>query len=282
MLLKEIKKIFHQELNEIYGEDEVSSFFYLLIEHYLGLERFVLAIQPNLSIDKQEETKLFKALSELKINLPIQYITGKAYFMDMEFKVGPGVLIPRPETEELVRWIVSDVPEISESLDILDIGTGSGCIAISLAKRFKNANVHGLDISEDALGVARENAHANDVKVYFFQADMTNFNIKQKFDMVVSNPPYVRYLEKNKMNKNVLDYEPETALFVSDDDPLFFYRSIAEFTTKNLKPNGMLYLEINQYLGLETCRLLKKYDFEKIELRKDMFGNDRMIKAIKN
>ena len=282
MLLKEIKKIFHQELNEIYGEDEVSSFFYLLIEHYLGLERFVLAIQPNLMVDKQEEAKLFKALSELKINRPIQYITGKAYFMDMEFKVGPGVLIPRPETEELVRWVVSDVTEISESLDILDMGTGSGCIAIGLAKALKNATVRGLDISGKALKLAKENTRNNEADVHFFQSDMTNLNIKQKFDIVVSNPPYVRYLEKNKMNNNVLDYEPETALFVSDNDPLFFYRSISEFTTKNLKPNGMLYLEINQYLGAETCCLLKKYDFEKIELRKDMFGNDRMIKATKN
>lgn len=281
MLLSELKRIFHKELDALYGKEEVSSFFYLLIEDYLGLERFVLAIQPDLRIQKNEEPKMFAALSELKEHRPIQHIIGSAQFMDMEFKVGPKVLIPRPETEELVRWVLADVDK-QANLDILDMGTGSGCIAIGLAKSLKNANVQALDISEEALDIARGNALKNEVDVHFFKADMLDFYSELSFDIIISNPPYVRELEKNKMNKNVLSYEPESALFVSNEDPLIFYRGVAQFASKHLKPNGMLYLEINQYLGPETCALLNTFDFNIIELRKDMYGNDRMIKAIKN
>ena len=278
MLLSELKKIFHKELDALYGKEEVSSFFYLLIDYYLGLERFVLAIQPDLRIEKEDEPKMFDALSQLKEHRPIQHIIGSAHFMDMDFKVGPQVLIPRPETEELVRWVLADVDK-EANLDILDMGTGSGCIAISLAKSLKNTNVQGLDISEEALEIARENALKNEVDVHFFKADILNFNIELSFDIIISNPPYVRDLEKNKMNKNVLVFEPESALFVSNDDPLIYYRGVADFASKHLKPNGMLYLEINQYLGPETCALLDTFDFKAIELRKDMYGNDRMIKA---
>ncbi|KAA2216880.1 peptide chain release factor N(5)-glutamine methyltransferase [Maribacter flavus] len=281
MLLSELKKIFHKELDALYGKEEVSSFFYLLIEEYLGLQRFVLAIQPDLRIQKDEEPKMFEALSELKEHRPIQHIIGSAHFMGMDFKVGPQVLIPRPETEELVRWVLADVDK-QANLDILDMGTGSGCIAIGLAKSLKNASVQALDISEEALEVARGNALKNEVEVHFFKADMLDFHSKLSFDIIISNPPYVRKLEKNKMNKNVLLFEPESALFVSNEDPLIFYSGVARFASKHLKPNGMLYLEINQYLGPETCTLLDTFDFNTIELRKDMYGNDRMIKAIKN
>lgn len=281
MLLSELKRIFHKELDAQYGKEEVSSFFYLLIEDYLGLERFVLAIQPDLRIQKNEEPKMFAALSKLKEYRPIQHIIGSAHFMDMEFKVGPQVLIPRPETEELVRWVLADVDKRA-NLEILDMGTGSGCIAIGLAKSLKNANVQGLDISEEALEIARGNALKNEVDVHFFKADMLNFYSELLFDVIISNPPYVRELEKNKMNRNVLLFEPESALFVSNEDPLIFYRGVAHFASKHLKPDGILYLEINQYLGPETCALLDIFHFNTIELRKDMYGNDRMIKAIKS
>lgn len=280
MLLRELKGIFHNELDALYGKEEVASFFYLLIEHYLGLERFVLAVQPDVRIEKDEEPKLFLALSQLKEFRPIQHIIGSTYFMDLEFKVGPEVLIPRPETEELVRWVLADVDKEAD-LDILDMGTGSGCIAIGLAKALKNATVHGLDISEGALKIARENALLNEVDVHFFTSDILNFKSELLFDIIISNPPYIRELEKIEMSKNVISYEPGNALFVPDDDPLIFYSGVADFASKNLKPNGMLYLEINQYLGADTCQLVRDYDFENIELRKDMFGNDRMIKAIK-
>ncbi len=286
MLLAEIKKIFHKELDELYGENEVSSFFYLLIEHYLNLEKFVLALQPNLVIDKNEETPLFDALSQLKLQKPIQHILGYAYFMDMKFQVGPDVLIPRPETEELVRWIIDDViTKEHQDLRILDIGTGSGCIPIALAKNLQNAKISSCDISGEALAIAKGNAEANGVFVDFFQSDILSATmdseIESNFDIIVSNPPYVRELEKNEMRKNVIDHEPEIALFVPDEDPLLFYRAIARFAEKYLNSGGSLYLEINQYLGKEMVNLLEKYTFKKIELRQDIFGNDRMLKAIK-
>lgn len=295
MLLSEVKKIFHKELNDQYGENEVSSFFYLLIDHQLGLERFVLAMQPNLMLSKEEETPLFEALSKLKLNKPIQHIIGYEEFMDLKFKVDSDVLIPRPETEELVRWIVEDqkskkVIERSRNdhgIRVLDIGTGSGCISISLAKNLKNAKVSALDVSPQALEIAKSNAHANNVTVNFFEADILDastplsIGIEPKYDIIVSNPPYVRELEKNDMSKNVLEHDPEITLFVSDKDPLVFYRAIAGIAEKSLVPNGSLYLEINQYLGKEMVDLLEKYTFKNIELRKDIFGNDRMIKATK-
>ncbi|WP_299317585.1 peptide chain release factor N(5)-glutamine methyltransferase [uncultured Maribacter sp.] len=288
MLLKEIKNIFHLELDAIYGKDEVNSFFYLLIEHYFDLERFVLAIQPGLLIDKRQETVIFQALSELKLEKPIQHIIGTSYFMDLEFKVNEHVLIPRPETEELVRWILDDVKDVKQSLTILDMGTGSGCIPISLDKNLTNAKVFGLDISADALKVAVENNRLLSANVNFFKADILSLDketatkeLDQKFDIIISNPPYVRELEKEEMHNNVIDHEPGLALFVPDEDPLKFYSAVVNFAADHLNEDGCLYLEINQYLGKETMNLLEESNFKTIELRKDMFGNDRMIKGIR-
>ena len=288
MLLREIKNIYHSELDAIYGKEEVNSFFYLLIEHYFDLERFVLAIQPDLVIDKKQETIIFQALSELKLEKPIQHIIGMAYFMDLEFKVNEDVLIPRPETEELVRWILDDFKDTAKNLTILDMGTGSGCIPISLYKNLTDAKVFGLDISADALKVAEENNRLLGASVKFFQADMLSLmsetstkELEQKFDVIISNPPYVRELEKAEMRNNVIDHEPGLALFVPDEDPLKFYNTVVNFAAEHLNENGCLYLEINQYLGKETKQLLEKSNFKTIELRKDMFGNDRMIKGIR-
>ncbi|EAR00426.1 peptide chain release factor N(5)-glutamine methyltransferase [Maribacter sp. HTCC2170] len=280
MLLKEIKNIYHKELDSIYPKDEVASFFYLAIEHYLKLERFVLALQPSLIIKKEEEQPLFEALSQLKLERPIQYILGLTQFMNLEFKVNENVLIPRPETEDLVRWIVSDLEHGKSEINILDIGTGSGCIAVSLAKLLPNSKVYALDISNKALEVAKKNAILNQVEVEFLQADvLTLKELHLKFDVIVSNPPYVRMLEKTEMNKNVLDNEPELALFVEDNDALVFYRKIVDFAKENLDQNGSLYFEVNQYMGEETKSLLKSY-FSEVELRKDIFGNNRMLKGI--
>ncbi|WP_324026812.1 peptide chain release factor N(5)-glutamine methyltransferase [Maribacter sp. BPC-D8] len=287
MLLREINNIYHSELDVIYGKEEVNSFFYLLIEHYFDLERFVLVIQPELVIDKEQETVIFQALSELKLEKPIQHIIGTAYFMDLDFKVNGYVLIPRPETEELVRWILDDHKNTAKALTILDMGTGSGCIPISLDKNLTDAKVFGLDISTDALKVAEENNGLHGANVKFFKADMLSLNtetsvkeLDQKFDIIISNPPYVRELEKAEMQNNVIDHEPSLALFVPDEDPLKFYSSVVNFAAEHLNEKGCLYLEINQYLGKETKQLLEKSNFKTIELRKDMFGNDRMIKGI--
>ena len=280
MLLKEIKNIYHRELDAIYEQEEVDSFFYLVIEHYLDLERFVLALKPNLVVTKAEEQPLFEALGQLKLEKPIQYISGSTQFMDMKFKVNENVLIPRPETEELVRWIIDDFELIgNKQINVIDIGTGSGCIAISLAKYLKNAKVDALDISENALEVAQENASLNKVEIGFMQTDILKLEyLEGKYDIIVSNPPYVRMLEKEQMNSNVIENEPELALFVEDKDPLVFYRKISEFAKSNLKKEGCLYFEINQYLGAETKALLAN-DFYEVELHKDMFGNDRMLKG---
>ncbi|MDC6363097.1 MULTISPECIES: peptide chain release factor N(5)-glutamine methyltransferase [Flavobacteriaceae] len=291
MLLQEIKTIFHKELDGIYPKEEVDAFFYRCIEHYLGLERFVLVVRPKTTVAKEEEQPLFEALTQLKQERPLQYILGTTHFMDMEFAVNEDVLIPRPETEELVQWIMDDVENQKSEIEhrtseirILDIGTGTGCIAISLAKNIPNAKVYALDISERALNVAKKNAKANTVEIIFLKHSILNFELELEleFDIIVSNPPYVRELEKKEIKKNVVDHEPHLALFVSDEDPLLFYRAIAHFANRNLSKNGGLYLEINQYLGAESQSLLKAHNFSEIELRKDIFGNDRMIKANPN
>ncbi|WP_420602055.1 peptide chain release factor N(5)-glutamine methyltransferase [Flagellimonas sp.] len=294
MLLREIKTIFHKELDGIYPTEEVDTFFYWTIEHYLKLERFVLVLQPNLTLTKEEEQPLFETLAQLKQEKPIQYILSNAHFMDLEFQVNEHVLIPRPETEELVQWILDYCqgeqchPErsrrSSRDLNILDIGTGSGCIAIALAKNLPNAKVYAVDVSEKALDVAKQNAALNEVDVTFLQKDILDpgFEPESKFDIIVSNPPYVRELEKSEMKKNVRDYEPDLALFVPDNNALVFYEAITKFASDNLKTNGSLFFEINQYLGDKTQALLEAHNFLEIELRKDLFGNDRMLKGIKS
>jgi release factor glutamine methyltransferase len=281
MLLKEIKNIYHSELDAIYPKEEVDSFFYLAITHFLDLERFVLALQPNLALSKNEEQPLFEVLHQLRLEKPIQYILGSTHFMDINFNVNENVLIPRPETEELVRWVLEDYQMYENNeISILDIGTGSGCIAIALAKYLKRAKVYGLDMSKKALEVAKENALKNQVKIEFVHADILKTeSFNQKVDIIVSNPPYVRFLEKENMRSNVIKNEPGPALFVPDDDPLVFYRKIIELAKGSLKPGGRLYVEINQYLGKETKALMKN-NFIEVELRKDMFGNDRMLKGV--
>ncbi|MCJ7466293.1 MAG: peptide chain release factor N(5)-glutamine methyltransferase [Maribacter sp.] len=290
MLLREIKNIFHSELGDQYPNEEIDSFFYLLIGHYLGLERFVLAITPDLRISKKEEQPLFEALANLKLNRPLQYIVGKAHFMEMDFKVNEKVLIPRPETEELVRWIIDDTKKEqgdnptegkeNSRVRILDIGTGSGCIAIALAKNLSMSNVCAMDISGDALQIAERNAQLNGVEIELIQADiLAPGAFAVKFDIIVSNPPYVRESERREMAKNVKDYEPREALFVPNDNPLMYYKAIIDFASRNLKADGVLYLEINQYLANETRELLQKSGFKGIELKRDLFGNDRMLKG---
>ncbi|MBT8298300.1 MAG: peptide chain release factor N(5)-glutamine methyltransferase [Maribacter sp.] len=280
MLLKEIRNIYHSELDSIYSKDEVDSFFYLVIEHYLDFERFILAIEPLITVTKTEEQPLFEVLGQLKLERPIQYILGSTQFMELELMVNENVLIPRPETEELVRWIIDDSEALGiNEINVLDIGTGSGCIAIAMAKYLKNSKVKALDISDKALEVAKQNASLNKVNVEFIQANILNGKIlKEKYNIIVSNPPYVRQLEKSKMKSNVSENEPDVALFVEDNDPLIFYQKIVEFAKSNLKKGGWLYFEINQYLGSQTKELLAE-DFCEVELRKDMFGNDRLLKG---
>ncbi len=282
MKIKEYRNHFVTTLTPLYDASEAESFFYLLLDAKRQQTRVDLALQPDLTFSETEIMEWNAILEQLKQQIPIQYSIGKTHFFGLEFEVNPNVLIPRPETEELVEWIISDSKkrQNSKPLKILDIGTGSGCIAIALAKNLANAEVFAIDVSEMALVTAKRNATSNDVNVTFIQKDILETdNLNQQFDIIVSNPPYVRQLEKQEIKKNVLDYEPHLALFVADDDALLFYRKISALAQKNLTQNGALYFEINQYLGAEMKRLLEDFDFQEIELRQDIYGNDRMMRA---
>lgn len=289
MLLKNYKTIFISELTSIYDEVEAESFFYLSLEKLHNLKRIDLALQPNFELTEIEVDNWNNILEDLKNQKPIQYILGETEFYGLPFLVNENVLIPRPETEELVQLIIVESQMIKkETIRILDIGTGSGCIAVSLAKNLPNAQVFAIDVSEKALKVAQKNAEINQVNISFIQTNIleTN-NLAQlstnnqqsttEFDIIVSNPPYVRHLEKEEIKKNVLDYEPHLALFVEDNDALLFYRKIAQLSKTSLIQNGKLYFEINQYLGKETVELLEELEYENTKLLKDIYGNDRMI-----
>ena len=282
MKIKQYRTQFIQELSPIYDAGEAESFFYLILEEKHQLKRIDLALNPNLTFSNEEIQLWNTILKQLQQEIPIQYLLGKTSFYGLNFDVNPSVLIPRPETEELVEWIIGDcfVPRNDKDLKILDIGTGSGCIAISLAKNIPNAQVFAIDVSESALATAKKNAQINKVNVTFIQKNILETDdLEQQFDIIVSNPPYVRKLEKQEIKKNVLDNEPHLALFVEDNDALLFYKKIAELAQKNLSQNGQLFFEINQYLGKEMIDLLEKMSFKNIELRQDIYGNDRMIKA---
>lgn len=282
MNIKEYRTQFIQELTLIYDAGEAESFFYLILEEKKQLKRIDLALHPDLVFSEEEIGVWNAVLEQLKQEIPIQYLLGKTSFYGLDFEVNAAVLIPRPETEELVEWILESQkskPE-SQKVKILDIGTGSGCIAISLAKNLPDATVFALDVSEEALATAKKNAKNNSVNVTFIHQNILETeDLLQQFDIIVSNPPYVRNLEKEEIKKNVLENEPHLALFVADNDALVFYKKIAQLAQKNLLPNGQLYFEINQYLGKEMVNLLEKMNFKTVDLRKDIYGNDRMTKA---
>ncbi|MBV2195777.1 MAG: peptide chain release factor N(5)-glutamine methyltransferase [Flavobacterium sp.] len=293
MLLKHYKTYFFNSLKNIQDEQEIESFFFILTEYLHNLKRVDLALNPNFEISEDDVEKWNAILADLQKEKPIQYITGEAWFYGLRFEVNENTLIPRPETEELVEFILKETSNFqlpASSLNILDIGTGTGCIPISLKTNLPEANVLAIDVSEKALEVAKRNAQSNKVEVNFIQANILEVEDLSKLplpnaqnllplDIIVSNPPYVRNLEKQEIKKNVLDYEPHLALFVEDTDALLFYRKIAQLALKNLAPNGLLFFEINQYLGKETVELLENLGFKNIELKKDIYGNDRMVKS---
>jgi len=280
MKIKQYRTQFIKELSPFYDAYEAESFFYLILEDKHQLRQIDLALNHELSFSEADFVVWDSLLAQLKKEVPIQYLLGKTNFYGLDFEVNENVLIPRPETEELVEWIISENATHSKSkkIKILDIGTGSGCIAVSLAKNLPNAEVYAMDVSKKATETAKRNAARNDVDVTFlFQNILETEELKCQFDIIVSNPPYVRNLEKEEIKKNVLDYEPHLALFVDDNDALVFYRKIASLAHNDLLKNGQLYFEINQYLGKEMIDLLGKMDFINIDLRKDIYDNDRMI-----
>lgn len=281
MKLQEFRALFNNELTPIYPKTEIDAFFFRLVEDKLDLQLMDVFLEPDLIITPKQLTNLKSVLNRLKKEEPIQYILGKTEFYGYPFNVNENVLIPRPETEELVSWVLDDISNKEKEITILDIGTGSGCIPISIKKNLPNATVSALDISEKAIAMAKENSVLNNVEIGFLQENiLTAKNLKLKLDVIISNPPYVRELEKKEIKGNVLDNEPHLALFVSDDNPLIFYTKIADLALTHLNKNGILYFEINQYLGKETKEMLHEKGFTNVTLRKDLFGNDRLIKAL--
>ncbi len=278
--IKDIRVGFVNSLSEIYDAEEAVSFFYLLSEKISNLKRVDVALNLEKELSAREIDQFEDAKKRLLDQEPIQYIIGDAYFYGLSFIVNKNVLIPRPETEELVDWILKDQENKKEIIKILDIGTGSGCIAVSLAKNLPNARVYAMDISEKAIEVAKENAIRNEVSITFINEDIRAIkDLPQNFDIIVSNPPYVRELEKKEIKPNVLDNEPNLALFVSDHDPIVFYKKITDLAKRSLVKEGSLYFEINQYLGSETFDMITTSGFDSVVLRKDLYDNERMIRA---
>lgn len=286
MELKELAQQFKTVLKDIYEEEEANAMFLLAIERVLNYGRSDYLLKKTEKISSQQLYQLEDILQALLTGKPIQYVLEEAYFYGLRFKVDTSVLIPRPETEELVDWILSVTQaKINQSaIHILDIGTGSGCIAIALKKHLPQAQVQALDIAQDSLELAQENALHNEVAIMFIHDDILNpqaDTLKLQPSIIVSNPPYIKEIEKVDMHANVLVHEPHRALFVSNENPLLFYEAIAEFALKTLSQQGLLFFEINANLGKETIDLLAHKGFINIELRKDMQGKDRMICCIR-
>ncbi len=282
--LIDIIHFFYSELIALYTKDEIEVFIKYCLEDFAGILPHHLNSQKTITVSESELLKLNTAVKDLKKQKPIQYILGNAHFYGLKFQVDERVLIPRPETEELVDLILKDHPLIDSKLNVIDIGTGSGCIPISIKKNKSDWTLSALDISSDALGVASKNAVINHVAINFVQADILNEKIiahfNTKFDIIISNPPYIKISEKVDMFANVLEYEPHLALFVDNDDPLLFYKAILKFAKKMLHPTGKVYFEINEALGPETMELMLTYGFKNVELIKDINNKNRILRGV--
>ena len=294
MTIKQYRAHFNESLKHLYPISEIDSFFFIILEEYMGFKRIDIVLKSDFNIDQKSLNLMQIATKQLEQEIPIQYIIEKTEFFGLPFNINKEVLIPRPETEELVERVIKEVSLIKtyktdsnetkneKQLKILDIGTGSGCIAISLKKEIPSSKISAIDVSNEALRIAKKNALLNKVDINFIHLDIlkTN-NLDKLYDVIVSNPPYVRELEKKEMKNNVLNNEPHLALFVDNKNPLLFYNKIAELAKNFLTKNGQLHFEINQYLGKETIILLAEKGFKNIQLKKDIFGNDRIISAFK-
>jgi len=282
MTIKQATDMMNRSLIELYPKSEIRQFAHLFFGKYLGLSSVEILTRGETELTAQVEQLFDDALSRLKKGEPIQYVLGEAWFGNLKFEVARGVLIPRPETEELVEWVLSDMEDASPR--VLDIGTGSGCIAVSVAKALPYASVDAWDISAEALTIATRNADRLGTQVSFSQVDVLKVKpetVEGTYDIIISNPPYVRHSEKPQMHVNVLDYEPHTALFVDDEDALIFYRTIAKLAFQILNPEGKLFFEINEALGAAMRSLLEQKGFTNIEVRADIFGKERMLMATK-
>jgi release factor glutamine methyltransferase len=283
--VQDVSATFRKELKALYDTNEVDSLCMIVLTEITGTSSAKIKAFPELTISRQQVETINNILTRLKTGEPVQYILGHTEFYGLPFKVNPYVLIPRPETEELVDWAILSVISSKFAVgNILDIGTGSGCIAISLKKNLADAEVSAIDISTEALKTAKENAILNNADINFIQGDILNLKSEienSKFEIIISNPPYVTLDDKKQMHTNVTDFEPHTALFVPENDPLIFYKAIADFAANRLQKGGLLFFEINESYGEQIVELLTHKLFNNIELRKDMSGKARMIKAVK-
>lgn len=288
MKIREFRDYFKITLKKLYPASEIDTFLFLLLEEYLNFKRIDIVLKSNFNISSEVLTLLKSSTKLLQQEIPIQYIIGKTEFYGFPFILNEHVLIPRPETEELVTFILDKVSKLESyhtikkenTIKILDIGTGSGCIPIALKKSLPLAEISALEKSNKALRIAKKNTHLNKVDINLIQQDiLKTTQLNNTYDIIVSNPPYVRESEKKEIKNNVLNNEPHMALFVEDNNPLIFFDKIAELAKNHLTKNGLLFFEINQYLGKETVDLLRLKGFNMIELKKDIFGHDRVIIA---
>lgn len=274
--LVNIKEYFFVELKNHYSHEEINSFFKIICEDWFNIKPHEISLNLDRRFSESELLKFVYAKKDLLINKPIQQIIGFTHFFDLKFNVNQHTLIPRPETEELIYLIKNKIQSVNK---VLDIGTGSGCIAISLKSIFPNATVTGIDISVEALNVAKINSETNNLSVNFHELDIINQNLENEFDLIVSNPPYVLPSEKKLMQENVLNFEPHSALFIPENDPLLFYRRIVSQAESHLSPCGWLFFEINEAFGKETAELFCSEKWVNITIVKDFIGKDRFVYA---
>ncbi|MGE6396053.1 peptide chain release factor N(5)-glutamine methyltransferase [Chryseobacterium scophthalmum] len=282
MTLSQLKKHFSDSLSEVYTDSETVFIFQIFAEHILGLNNFQQRQSTDLELSDENINRFQKIISELKTGKPYLQILGETEFYGMKIFVDENVLIPRPETEELLEITIQKISNLKSqisNLQVLDIGTGSGIIPLVLKKHFPEAEVSSIDFSEKALKTAKKNADFHKLEINFIHADYLSLALNQNFDVIISNPPYIGIDEENEIADSVKEFEPTMALFSPTSDALIFYRKIAEDSKKHLNKNGLLFLEINQKLGSETLELYK--DFSQAELIKDLSENDRFIFGIK-
>ena len=280
--VKQLTEKLYNALSNVPEESEKNAITRAICCDLLGISTSTYYLKEDITLTAEQERLVEDISKRLKLGEPLQYIEGRAPFCGMDFIVTPDVLIPRPETAELVDWVITDYS--AQQPNILDLGTGSGCIAISLSKRMPQASVEACDISLGALAIAQKNNQTNGTSVKFFHHDILDLSttLPHSYDIMVSNPPYIKQSEATDMEQHVTEWEPHTSLFVPDEDALRFYRAIAKIgQTDALRPGGHIYVEINQALGKETVELFESYGYKEVTLRKDIFGNDRMIKGIK-
>jgi release factor glutamine methyltransferase len=280
--VKDIIDFAFQELESLYEKNEIRSMIYSIIEHFTNYDLMkILTYKDELKVSESELLKINFAIKDLKKERPLQQILGYCEFLDVKINLNHKVLIPRVETEEITQRIIQE-NKGRRNLKIADLCCGSGCIAIALKKAFPDSNVYAYDISEEAIEQSKENANLNKEKIFFFKENIfQNKEKNQEFDIIVSNPPYVRESEKSLMKNNVLLYEPHLALFVSDEDPLIFYKQILDFCNRNLAKNGKIYMEINENLAKETELLFKNFNYQ-TSVFKDIRGKDRLVFAKKD